>query len=106
MSRCTLRFALAITLAILGAWWFAVDFSSSYPAEADAIAAGTGGADAAASLATSPRAAPRYPWPSRAVLGTALAGGAIADPPFGPILAVAGCYLVGRLSFRRWSVRR
>jgi len=106
VSRRTLRLALAITLAILGSCWFAVDFSSSHPAESVAVAAGTGGADAAAALAISPRAAPRYPWSSRAAFGTLLAGGALAELPFGPILAVAGCYLVGRLSFKRWSARR
>ncbi len=106
MSRRTLRLALAITLAILGACWFAVDFSSSHSALPDAVVVSADGAGISDTLVTPIGSPVRYPWPSRAVLGTALAGGGIADPPFGPILAVAGCYLVARLSFKHWSARR
>ena len=99
-----LRFALAATLAIVGAFWFAVDFSSSHAANPDTIVAGDTGT--AAAILTVPEGASPQPWFSRAALGALVAGGAIPDPPFALVLAVAGCYLLGRMSFKRWSMRR
>ena len=94
----TSRIACAIVLAVLGAFWFEIDFSSSHqvarPA-AVAHAAGGGGA-----------AAPSHPLPALSALGSALTGGvATALPPWG-VLAVASAYLVGRMAYVRRSVRR
>lgn len=88
-----LRWGLAIVLAVLGACWFEVDFSSSHQAVNDAaLVAGAAG--------------PRHPLPSLSALGSALTGGVVTSlPPWG-VLSIATAYLIGRLAFTRWSARR
>jgi hypothetical protein len=98
MPGRTLRIVCAIVLAVLGAFWFEVDFSSSHqiaPSAAVAQAAETG-------VATTPN----HPLPSLSAVGSALTGGVVtALPPWG-VLAVVSVYLLGRLSYKRRSIRR
>ena len=101
-----LRFILAATLATVGAFWFAADFSSSHAANPGGIVAGVGGTSTAAAKLSAPEAASHQPWFLHSALGTVLVGGAIPDPPFAPVLAVAGLYFLGRTWFERWSIRR
>src|SRR4051794_21090377 len=103
MNRRLLRLALAATLAIVGAFWFAVDFSSSHAANPGAVVAGGSGT---APILAEPEGLSRQSWLSRAALSTLVAGGAIPDPPFVPVVAVAGCYFLGRTWFKHWSMRR
>ena len=98
MTGRTLRIACAIVLAVLGAFWFEVDFSSSHQvARPAAIAHAAEGGTATA---------PSHPLPSLSALGSALTGGVVtALPPWG-VLAVASAYLLGRLAYKRRSLRR
>lgn len=97
MNRRTIRLALALAFAVLGAFWFEVDFSSSQQIAQP---------PAAQVRAAEPGAAAHYPWPSLTGLGRALTGGiATSLPPWG-VLALALAYLTGRLSFKRRSIRR
>lgn len=89
------RWGLAIALAVLGAFWFEVDFSSSQQALGDA-----------ALIAGGATAGPQHPLPSLSALGSALTGGVVTSvPPWG-VLSVALAYLLGRLTFKRWSKQR
>lgn len=98
MNGRTLRIVCAIILAILGAFWFEVDFSSSHQIAQPAAVAQA----AETTVATTPR----HPLPSLSSLGSALTGGVVtALPPWG-VLALASAYLLGRLSYKRWSLRR
>ena len=98
MRSRTLRLALAATLAIVGAFWFAIDFSSSHAAYPGVVVSGA--------IVTAPESVSPQSWFSRAALSTLVAGGAIPDPPFAPVLAVAVLYFLGRMSLNRWSMRR
>ena len=94
----TLRFACAIVLAILGAFWFEVDFSSSHQVARPAAVAQAAEGGAATT--------PSHPLPSLSALGSALTGGVVtALPPWG-VLAVASAYLLGRLVYKRRRIRR
>lgn len=91
MTRTTcIRFGVAIVLAVLGAFWFEVDFSSSHQAVGDAVqVAGVG----------------QHPLPSLSALGSALTGGVVTSvPPWG-VLSIATAYLLGRWCYVRWSAR-
>ena len=88
-----LRWGLATALAVLGAFWFEVDFSSSHGA--------VGGAALAVGAASQ-----RHPLPALSEIGGALTGGIVTSlPPWG-VLAVAAAYLLGRVAFARGRLRR
>jgi hypothetical protein len=88
MNGRALRISCAIVLAILGAFWFEVDFSSSHQ------------------IAAVAEKAPSQPLPSLSAIGGALTGGVVtALPPWG-VIAVASAYLLVRLLYKRRSLRR
>jgi hypothetical protein len=98
MPSRTLRIACAIVLAVLGAFWFEVDFSSSHQIAPSAAVAQAAEAGAATS--------PSHPLPSLSAVGSALTGGVVtALPPWG-VLAIVSVYLLGRLSYKRRSISR
>jgi hypothetical protein len=98
MNGRTPRIACAIILAVLGAFWFEVDFSSSHQLPRPATVAQAHEAVVAT--------APSHPLPSLSALGSAVTGGVVTSlPPWG-VLAVASAYLLGRLSYKRRRMRR
>lgn len=98
MNGRALRIVCAIILAVLGAFWFEVDFSSSHQLARPAAVAQAAESTVAAT--------PSHPLPSLSALESALTGGVVtALPPWG-VLALASAYLLGRLSYKRWSIRR
>jgi hypothetical protein len=98
MPGRTLRIACAIVLAVLGAFWFEVDFSSSHQITPSAAVAQAAEAGAVTS--------PSHPLPSLSAVGSALTGGVVtALPPWG-VLAIVSVYLLGHLSYKRRSISR
>jgi hypothetical protein len=87
------RWILATVLAVLGAFWFEVDFSSSHPAASDAAIVAA-------------EASRRHPLPTLSEIGGVLTGGIVTSlPPWG-VLAVAAAYVLGRVAFARGRLRR
>lgn len=98
MNRRTLRIACAIVLAVLGAFWFEVDFSSSHQVAQPAAIAHVADGGAAE--------APAQPRLTLSAIGGALTGGVVtALPPWG-VLVIASVYLLGRLTYKHRSMRR
>jgi hypothetical protein len=98
MNGRTLRIICALVLAVLGAFWFEVDFSSSHQLVGPAVVAQA--AEAGVAMA------PIHPLPTLSALGSALTGGVVtALPPWG-VLVVASTYLFGRLWYKRRSLRQ
>lgn len=90
MTRATcIRFCVAVVLAVLGASWFEVDFSSSHQAVGDSVQVAGG----------------QHPLPSLSALVSALTGGVVTSlPPWG-VLSIATAYVLGRWCYVRWSAR-
>ena len=94
----TERYSFTINEVDTQTFWFEVDFSSSHQVARPALVAQ---ADEGGAATT-----PRHPLPSLSALGSALTGGVVtALPPWG-VLAVASAYLLGRLAYKRRSLRR
>jgi hypothetical protein len=94
----TLRIAVALVLAVLGAFWFEVDFSSSHQLASSAAVAQAAEVGAAIT--------PSHPLVTLSDIGSAFTGGVVtALPPWG-VLAIASAYLIARLWYKRRSLRQ